>query len=136
MEFAELGVRETLLLAVALDAEDVFEAVTDAVSLARRFDEVVCEHLVLVRFVIERSHLIEVEFAEALVEHVDRLGVFLLVGGSLHDGVGDFHICEGVKHGDFCAENVLVVNRSWATSAKIMRDRRVILVGVLFDGLA
>ncbi len=51
-ELGEFGFCEAFGFADALDAEDVFEAVADAVACAGGFDQVVGEGFVFVGFVV------------------------------------------------------------------------------------
>ena len=45
---------------------------------------------------------------EALVEEADTDGVADWVDRGAHDRVGEFHVREGVEHGDLAAERLVV----------------------------
>ena len=134
MEFGVVGFGESVPFAGAVEAEDVLEAVADAVACSGGFDEVVCQGLVLGRLVVQGRHVVHVELLEAFVEEVDVFGLLVLVARRLHDLVGNFHVREGVKHGDFGAEKIVVVDRWRSAAAEFMGNGGVVLVGEVLDG--
>ena len=69
---------------------------------------------------VQSRHLIHVEFLETLVQQVDTCCILFLVTRSLHDLISNFHVREGIKHGDFAAEKLVVVNQWWAVTAEFV----------------
>ena len=133
-ELRVLGLGEAVLFARAGDPEDVLETVAQAVGGAGGVDEVGREMFVFRGFGVEGRHLVEIEAGEALVEEVDGGGVAGFVRVGFHDLVGDFHVREGVEHGDFALQHVVVVDHGGFGAAEDVWDGRVVLVGEVFDG--
>ena len=86
---------------------------------------------------VEGRHFVHAEVLEALVEDVDAGGFVFLVGGAIgfHDCVGDFHVCEGVEHRGFFAQDFVIVDWGRAVASEFVGDGGVVLVGEVFDCL-
>lgn len=127
LELCELALVEAVDFAGTFNAEDVFEAVFQAVASTRRLDEILGKFFVLLRFVVKWSHLLEFQILEAFIEQGDAAGV-LGLAVRVHDRVGNSHVGECVQHGDFFAEQVVGVDNGGAGAAEDVGDRGVIFV--------
>lgn len=83
---------------------------------------------------VKNGELLHAQVFEAGVEQVNRAAIFRLVVGP-HDGVGDLHVGQGVEHGNFLPQDMVIVDHGRPIAPKRMRNRGIVLVGPFLDDL-